>query len=108
MPGLSVEPLHMPSPPACRQVAFACTRLPPADRGLRGLYQGYSASLANNSVAMALGFASYEVGACCMLVLLLQALLAAAMQLIAPTGYPRRRRCLQLQNTGRLHSPAGF
>ncbi|EFN55456.1 hypothetical protein CHLNCDRAFT_133793 [Chlorella variabilis] len=31
-----------------------------ADRGLQGLYQGYTAGLANNSIAMALAFASYE------------------------------------------------
>ncbi len=30
---------------------------------MRGLYQGYPASLANNSVAMSLGFASYEASA---------------------------------------------
>lgn len=35
---------------------------PPAERGAAGLYQGFTAGLANNSISMALGFASYEVG----------------------------------------------
>lgn len=34
-----------------------------AERGLRGLFQGFPAGLANNSVSLALGFASYEVQA---------------------------------------------
>lgn len=49
-----------PSTPLLRHTtARAC--LCAAERGLRGLYQGYPASLANNSLSMALGFASYEV-----------------------------------------------
>ncbi|PRW34020.1 calcium-binding mitochondrial carrier S -3-like [Chlorella sorokiniana] len=39
---------------------LAIVRSTLAERGMRGLYQGYPASLANNSVAMSLGFASYE------------------------------------------------
>lgn len=44
---------HPPSLPAAAPA--------PAERGLRGLYQGYTAGLANSSVALAMSFATYEV-----------------------------------------------
>ncbi|PSC76347.1 calcium-binding mitochondrial carrier S -1 [Micractinium conductrix] len=40
---------------------LSLARLSLAERGVRGLYQGFSAGLLNSSCSMALGFASYEV-----------------------------------------------